>query len=666
MTPARSLGGFTLGNALGQGGAGTLFRGRAADGTPVAIKLLSKPADERSLERFRREAQALQQLNHPGVVRFVAAGEDLGRPYVVTELVEGEDLEERLRTQGPLDLDAVVALGRGLAEALHHAHGRGVLHRDLKPANVILGVDGAPVLVDFGLARQQAVGPSELSVSGLFLGTPGFAAPEQAKGDPARVGPATDVYGLGAVLYAALTGVPPAGGSTLLACLAATLQGSPPPPSEERPEVPAALDQVVLRCLAKDPADRYPSARAVLDALEDLGVSGRAGRASAWLAGAALVLVAGSSAAWLLAGPGGASPAERASSLAREGKLAEARGVLEAAAPGGDPVVLAEAWQAVGDDAEAERVLAASEADLDGRGWLLRAEGRLRSGDVGGAGAALEEARRRQGPEQQALRCEAGVAAAQGRAEEAESLLDRAVALAPDEPRARALRGELRALRGDLEGAQDDYDRALAGAPPRYLGLWTKRALVRIGLGDYEGAAADADVALTQESTSSALRLRGRARALLGQDPAARADMEAARQANRSDPSLALERGLVLKLAGDHDAARAALAEALELAPGDPFIALWLRACGGEVGQARGRGEPLWVARLVELPVSAWRASTPEQVCVVEALRGLHAEEAGDARAAVAHYEQAVAAGARLWWQHDFATRRLRDLRGSR
>ncbi|MEZ6189565.1 MAG: serine/threonine-protein kinase, partial [Planctomycetota bacterium] len=189
---------------LGRGGAGAVFEAwDPAAREAVAIKLLLVN-DPRHVQRFRREARILEHLDHPHVIPVRAWGEDRGKPYLVMDLIQGQTLEDRIAEQGPLPPTRAAELGLALAQALECAHGQGILHRDVKPSNVLLRLDGVPVLTDFGLAKEVALDATQLSVEGGFMGTLGYVAPEQAMGRSAEIGPATDVYGLGATLYHAL------------------------------------------------------------------------------------------------------------------------------------------------------------------------------------------------------------------------------------------------------------------------------------------------------------------------------------------------------------------------------------------------------------------------------------------------------------------------------
>jgi len=269
----RRLGPYELREALARGGVGTVYRGwDPALEREVAVKVLTELGGSQLLARFEREAAVHARLRHPHVVAVHAAGHDRGVPYLVMDLVPGESLQRRLDRAGPLPVAEAVAAVRKLARAVAAAHDLGVLHRDLKPANVLLapGDGGAlePRLTDFGLAAIAAASGERLTATGAALGTPGYWPPEQARGELARIGPASDVYGLGATLYALLTGRPPVAGETPAEALAALADGPPEPPSARRPEVDAGLEAIVLRCLAADPAARYPTATALAEALE--------------------------------------------------------------------------------------------------------------------------------------------------------------------------------------------------------------------------------------------------------------------------------------------------------------------------------------------------------------------------------------------------------------
>ncbi|MCO5167088.1 MAG: serine/threonine protein kinase [Planctomycetes bacterium] len=257
--------GHRLLERLGEGGMGAVWLAEdERTGARRAVKVLAAGADAELRLRFRREAEAMARVDgHPHVVRVHAAGEGPDGCWIVMDLAEGGDLAGRLR-RGPLPPDEALALGRALARALAHVHAHGVLHRDLKPANVLFDAAGAPRLVDFGLAT--VAGAERLTRTGAVLGTPVYMAPEQALGRPSDE--RADVYGLGAVLYHALTGRPPVPQGALVAVLADVVERRPTPPSAVAPATAPALAAAVMRALAKAPEERFPSAAAFADALE--------------------------------------------------------------------------------------------------------------------------------------------------------------------------------------------------------------------------------------------------------------------------------------------------------------------------------------------------------------------------------------------------------------
>jgi len=236
-------------------------------GRRYALKTLHPTDDREELERFRREADVAWQLSHPGIVAVHDVGAAGAVRYLVLELLEGGSLQQRIARQGPLPIAEALDLAVVLADALAYAHGRGVLHRDLKPANVLFDHGGRVRLTDFGLAR----GPSgnSLTATGDLLGTPAYMAPEQAR-DSKRADVRSEVYGLGGVLFTMLTGRPPLEATTLHEALEALEHGQRPRVSELRPEVPAALDDLVAKALARDPRERFADVPALRAALAEL------------------------------------------------------------------------------------------------------------------------------------------------------------------------------------------------------------------------------------------------------------------------------------------------------------------------------------------------------------------------------------------------------------
>jgi tetratricopeptide (TPR) repeat protein len=266
--PIPRIEGYEVERVLGRGGMGIVFRARHLRlNRPVALKMiLAGPyanPDER--KRFVQEAEAVASLHHPNIVEVFDAGEIDGRPYFTMELVEGGRLSEKVKGM-PQPASEAAALLVAIAQAVHAAHAKGIIHRDLTPSNIMLATDGTPKITDFGLARR-AESDSALTVTGLPVGTPSYMAPEQARGQKGAIGPATDVYAMGAILYDLLTGSPPFRGETSTATIQQLLSAEVVPPSRLNSRVPRDLETICLKCLQKEPARRYSSAAELADDL---------------------------------------------------------------------------------------------------------------------------------------------------------------------------------------------------------------------------------------------------------------------------------------------------------------------------------------------------------------------------------------------------------------
>lgn len=253
---------YRVDSELGRGGMGVVYSGH--DGLldrPVAVKVLSAAGlGSQGKARLLREAQAAAKLNHPHIVSVYDAGEADGSPFIVMELVKGGSLREA----SALSLVDSLSLIGQICEALDHAHRAGIIHRDLKPENIIITPDRTAKLMDFGLAR--AVGMSRLTEQDSVVGTFAYLAPELVIGQEAT--PQSDLYALGVMLYELTTGRPPFAGDTLVAVISQHLNAPVVPPSTYNASLPPALEQIIIRLLAKTPSDRYPSAAAVLEALD--------------------------------------------------------------------------------------------------------------------------------------------------------------------------------------------------------------------------------------------------------------------------------------------------------------------------------------------------------------------------------------------------------------
>jgi serine/threonine-protein kinase len=260
------VGDYEILEEIARGGMGVVYKARHTGlKRLVALKMIlsGQMASQAERSRFLREAELAANLDHPNIVPIFEVSEFQGCPFFSMKLVEGESLSDQIeakeRTGARMDPRGSAHLMATLARAVHYAHERGFLHCDLKPSNILLDRDGRPHITDFGLAKRASE-DSTLSVSGTILGTPSYMAPEQACGARKGLSAATDVYGLGAILYELLTGVPPFRCRTVMETVVDVLERDPSPPRDLAPEVPRELQTICLKCLEKSSANRYASA----------------------------------------------------------------------------------------------------------------------------------------------------------------------------------------------------------------------------------------------------------------------------------------------------------------------------------------------------------------------------------------------------------------------
>lgn len=264
LQAGEQVGPYQVIGPLGQGGMASVFQAYHAKlDRYVAIKMMHKAflEDEGFRSRFGREAQIVAKMEHPHIVPVYDYAEHDGQPYLVMKFVEGQTLK-KLLAQGPLPLDRVIEIMSDIADALSYAHKRGVLHRDIKPSNILIDAEGTAFLTDFGLARVARAGASTMSVD-MILGTPQYISPEQAAGQ-SELDPRTDVYSLGVILYEMVVGRVPFNADTPYAVVHDHIYTELPLPSEINPAIPPAVEGVLLKALAKRPADRFDTPNAMM------------------------------------------------------------------------------------------------------------------------------------------------------------------------------------------------------------------------------------------------------------------------------------------------------------------------------------------------------------------------------------------------------------------
>lgn len=265
----QTFGSYELLGELGRGGMGVVYKARQQElDRVVALKMILQRhlASPEVVRRFQSEAKAAAKLRHSHIVQIHEVGQHHGQDFFTMEYIEGQSLAQQLARR-PMEIPAAVKIVAAIARAVDYLHKQGVVHRDLKPSNILLDADGDPYLTDFGLAKVFHA-DDQHTATGVIAGTPSYMAPEQAAGRAAEIGPATDVYSLGAILYELLTGQPPFVADNPLDVLLDVLSGDPLLPRRINPKVPRPLELICLKCLQKSPAERYPSAAALAEDLD--------------------------------------------------------------------------------------------------------------------------------------------------------------------------------------------------------------------------------------------------------------------------------------------------------------------------------------------------------------------------------------------------------------
>ncbi|MDF1662960.1 MAG: serine/threonine-protein kinase, partial [Planctomycetota bacterium] len=287
---------FQIQRELGRGGMGAVYLALDQElGRQVAIKILDTALTPQDYERFRREAMAVAQMQHPYIIQIYDIGHDSnGYPYFVMEFVEGKELKDLIKTNA-LELPALLDLFKKVTQAVSHAHSKGILHRDLKPQNILIrNTNGDPCLLDFGLARIDNKNGNEsmtLTAEGSVMGTLAYMSPEQADGVQANM--QSDIWGLGATFYHILTGESPfPHSSSPYKTITSIFNLNPPVPSKVNDELPASIDECLLHCLEKEADDRYQSAEELLEVLESINLEDESGVSPYLIPSLLLVLAA--------------------------------------------------------------------------------------------------------------------------------------------------------------------------------------------------------------------------------------------------------------------------------------------------------------------------------------------------------------------------------------
>ncbi len=500
----REFGKYTLLGEIARGGMGIVFRAHQTDPKRnVALKVL-RSDDPQQGERFLREVELAARLVHPSILPVFEVGEEDGHRFFTMELIEGKPLDSWLAEDVP-PMSRKVEVLRDVARAVQHAHEQKVVHRDVKPSNILVDREGHAWVTDFGIAREMDV-PSTLTGTGLAVGTPCYMSPEQALGDPARIDARCDVYGLGAVLYEALTGRPPFSGKTEVEIIEKVLHEDLTPPRDVAPEVPLDLERIVLKAMDKEPEVRYASAAEFADDLQRFlrgepvladpgGPLYRRWRrlkknkplAAALVVFAVLVVVG----EVIFLTQYDRLHDEKAAIAQREAQRAEARNAYERG-------LLARGKAAV------EAFTAAITADPSFTEALFeRGKARIATGEYDKAVADLSQAISQQAEMAYAYYWRGVIRQDYfDRPEEARQDFEQAARLDPESDLGLLAQGALLEAQGKPAEAEERYSQAIERAPKSALG-YQRRAKVRIGLGKIDDAVTDSRHALQIDPASA-------------------------------------------------------------------------------------------------------------------------------------------------------------------
>ncbi len=633
------FGAYEVEATLGAGGAGTVYRARAAGGEPVAIKALRRRGED-SLRRFERELRLQAQLGaETGFVPVIETGVQSGTPFLVMPLLAGGTLRDRLR-RGPLGVAETASLGVALARALGRAHALGIVHRDVKPENVLFDAPGGRAFIaDLGLAKHfddsapGASGSVSLSTQGGLVGTAGYMAPEQA-GGAKEVGPPADVFALGAVLYECLAGEPAFHGETVIEVLAAVCRSKPRPVARIRRDVPAGLLRAIEGALEPDPRARLADGRALAAALDAAPARrSRAGPALLLLVTAAVVVGAVALARALgahAAAPPPPPPPPPRAAAARMAALE--RDVLDRLLR----------LDLVDGPARAAELVALAPGSAFARAavaFFLRIEDPERA-------AAETDAALRLDP-----RCAlAWATRARAVASPADALAcaEKAIAADPRSPFGWTSRGYLRMEAGDLRGADEDETRAIE-LEPRFVTPHTFRARIRSRTGDLRGCLEDATRAIEiAPGIADAYLIRGDARNRTGDTAGALEDATRCFELDPHNTDALLLRGAVQTTTKRHEEAIADLSRVIRIEDRSGYAFLFRSTSRLALGQSELALSD--AARAVEL-----LGETPDAIC-----------SRGEARAALGERAEArldLERSLRLDPGHAHAARATRWLR---